>query len=121
MASLKKKIIVKTTRKISAQKSKSKKADDFTVNTATGKRTISGSEARRRQDSLPQNRLVRNRSDNSGSINDWTNEKQGQYRKRLLGSQNLPISTGGKRAGVSYGVTMEYTPAGTRTKRQRGR
>jgi hypothetical protein len=111
MASLKKKITIK------AQKVKPKKADDFTVNTATGKRTLSGAEASRRLNAVGPNKVVYNKAAGlRAGVYDT-----GAYESRVDNSKNLPVSSGGKRKGTSFGQTVKYFPAGTRTKRERGR
>ena len=115
MASLKKKIIVKTTQKISAQKSKPKKADDFTVNTETGKRTLSGAEASRRKEQNLKN-LKAGRIYAPRSLNE-----EGQYYLKSIKGSKLPVSSGGRRATSSFAFEQKYNPAGNRTKKERGR
>jgi hypothetical protein len=110
MASLKKK--KKNTSQM-AQKSKPKKAADFTVNSATGKRTLSGAEASRRISAAGGNTVVRNANNNlrSGIFDN------GALEVRTSGKYNLPVSSGGKISGTSFGLTKKYFPSGTRTRR----
>ena len=107
MASLKKKIT------IGAQKKQpKKKADDFTVNKGTGKRTLSGAEASRRaeQNSGIKSSVVGyNKSGNSKDL--------GVYYPSVNLKSLLPVSSGGKRVGQSVLFKQGYLPGGTRTKR----
>jgi len=96
------------------RKSKPKKADDFTVNTLTGKRTLSGAEATR----MREQSLVGLKSGRVGTrnINDF-----GRYDINTK-STNLQVATGGKKnRNTAIVFKQGYLPAGTRTKRERGR
>ncbi len=108
MASLKKKIT------ISAQKKQpKKKADDFTVNTLTGKRTLSGAEASRMQDQS----LIGLKY---GTVGKSINEP-GRYSIGFKRT-NLQVATGGKKNQFTAPIfVQEYQPSGKRTKRERGR
>jgi hypothetical protein len=100
-----------------ANPKKKKNSSDFTVNSATGKRTLSGAEASRRINAVGGNKTVRNANNNlrSGIFD------SGALEVRTSGKYNLPVSTGGKISGTSFGLTKKYFPSGTRTKRERGR
>jgi hypothetical protein len=101
---------------ISAQKSKPKKADDFTVNYATGKRTLSGAEKSRRERANMRNLYV-GKVPNPRDVND-----SGEYTIRAVAGSKLPVSSGGKRSWSSYAWKQgPYLPAGKRTKKDRGR
>ena len=108
-----------------------KKADDFTVNKLTGKRTLSGAEANRRS------------SDNNKAINAVTSRKKTYTKTDLLfGVQNhpygkgydkggysivtrkgsaLPVSSGGRRQADNSLSQANWISAGTRKTRERGR
>jgi hypothetical protein len=93
-----------------------KKADDFTVNTYSGKRTLSGAEASRRQEKNLKN-LYYSKTNNPRDIND-----SGQYNITPIHASKLPVSSGGGRAMASIAFKQgNYSPAGTRRKRERGR
>lgn len=103
-----------------------KKKDDITVNRETGKRTLSGAEANRRASNnnkaigaITSRKKTYTESDLLFGISNFSDK--GGYSLPAIKSSKLPVSSGGKRAGNSYLNEARYIPAGTRTKRERGR
>jgi hypothetical protein len=102
-----------------------KKADDFTVSYATGKRTLSGAEAYRRASNdnkaigaITQRKKTLSKAD---VIAEWSksspSKENGSYSISRIPGSRLSVSSGGQRVGSSFLNKAVYSPAGTRTKR----